>query len=403
MTYSLLPLNRASFIPQVRRWLLFLLLAVLGWALFIGVSTAQHVLSGAFTWEDALQMTLHQWLPWALLSPFIIWFTARFPIERNGWWLRIPLHLGACILFVAACGLLSDYLVKPPPPPWGGQGPMSPARQPGEGRPDPGPGRPSRGGGPHGHPGWSRVQFSVPTYLIIVSLSHTVVYFRRAQHRGRRALELEAHLAQARVQTLRMQLHPHFLFNTLNAISTLVHTDPRAADEMIGGLSEMLRFSLDSAAEPEVPLRRELDFLNHYLQIQQVRFGPRLRVEQNISPEVEQALIPTLMLQPLVENSIRHGIEPKLAPGVIGLRATRVGDVLRLSIRDTGVGFPDRTAPGNAAPKGIGIANTRARLQSLYPGRHRFELRNDPAGGAVVELEIPFHTAAKPAAPPGPA
>ena len=385
--------------------MLYLLLAVVGWAVFIGLSSAQHVLSGAFTWADALQMALHQWLPWALLSPFIVWLTFRLPIERNGWRLRVPMHLGACVLSVAACVLMSDYLIEPPPPPWAGQGsrrfeglpPLD--RQPAEGRHEPGPEAPPDGGGPRGHPWGFRVRFNVPIYLIIVSLSHAVAYFRRSQQRGRRALELEAQLAQARLQALRMQIHPHFLFNTLNAISTLVHSDPSAADEMIGGLSEMLRLSLDSAAEQEVPLRRELDFLNHYLQIEQARFGNRLRVEQNVSPEVQNALVPTLILQPLVENAIRHGIEPKLAPGVIGLSAQRVGDSLRLSIRDTGVGFAGHGNAGKAAQNGIGISNTRARLQSLYPSRHRFELHNDPAGGCVVELEIPFHTEVNPAAP----
>jgi LytS/YehU family sensor histidine kinase len=230
------------------------------------------------------------------------------------------------------------------------------------------------------------MRFNLPLYLVLASLGHAIAYFRRSQQRHQRTLELEAHLAQARLQALRMQLHPHFLFNSLNAISTLVHSDPHKADEMISSLSEMLRWSLDSAAEAEVPLRRELEFLNHYLQIEQTRFGDRLRVEHAVDPETLGAYVPSLLLQPLVENAIRHGVEPCLAPGVVCISARRSGDMLSVSIRDTGIGLP------GSPREGIGLANTRARLQSLYPGRHRFELRNDPAGGCRVELEIPFHT-----------
>jgi LytS/YehU family sensor histidine kinase len=208
-------------------------------------------------------------------------------------------------------------------------------------------------------------------------------------------VELESHLAQARLQALRMQLHPHFLFNTLNAISTLVHTNPRSADEMIGGLSEMLRMSLDSASESEVPLSRELHFLNHYLEIEKVRFGDRLRVEQSIAQDVQNALLPTLILQPLVENAIRHGIEPKLAAGQVFIRALRVGDKLQITIRDTGIGFKNLGGTSNPSSKGIGLVNTRARLQALYPSQHRLIIQNHADGGGLVELEIPYHTESK--------
>ena len=356
--------------------------------------SAQHVVSGAFAWDEACRMTLSHWLPWMMLSPFILWLSFRFPIERTGWKLCVPIHAGAGVVAVLVCVAVNEYILRPPPPPWGD----SSVKSPGLSSPPPDVQKSARSDQPFSHPGshrspwWFGVRFNVPTYLIFVSLSHAVVYFRRSQQRERRALELEARLAQARLQALRMQIHPHFLFNTLNAISTLVHSDPHAADEMIGGLSEMLRISLDSAMDQEVPLRHELNFLNLYLQIEQARFGDRLRVEQNISLEVEGALVPTLILQPLVENAIRHGIEPKLAPGVIGISAQRVGEALRISIRDTGVGVNSSDRAEKSAQKGIGLSNTRARLQSLYPGQHHFDIHNDPASGCVVELEIPFHT-----------
>jgi LytS/YehU family sensor histidine kinase len=245
----------------------------------------------------------------------------------------------------------------------------------------------------HGSPPlWWRWQFNMPVYLVIVSLAHAFVYFRRAQQRDRRALELEAHLAQARLQALRTQLHPHFLFNTLNAISTLVHTAPNLADDMIGNLSMLLRLSLDSATEQEVPLGRELDFLDRYLDIEQIRFGQRLRIEKRIAAESRQALVPTFILQPLVENAIRHGIEPKVSPGVIKIESQRDGESLRVTISDTGVGLPELADPAARPVEGIGLSNTRARLQSLYPGGHQFSLHNADSGGCVAEIKLPFHT-----------
>ena len=268
---------------------------------------------------------------------------------------------------------------------------------------------PPEGGHPEGHrmhgspPLWWRCQFNMPVYLVIVSLAHAFVYFRRAQQRDRRALELEAHLAQARLQALRTQLHPHFLFNTLNAISTLVHTAPNRADDMIGNLSALLRLSLDSATEQEVALGRELDFLDRYLDIEQIRFGPRLRVEKNIAAESRLALVPTFILQPLVENAIRHGIEPQVTPGVIKIETRREGESLRVTISDTGVGLPELADPAARPAEGIGLSNTRARLQSLYPDRHQFRLYNADGGGCVAEIKLPFHTQAGallPATPP---
>jgi len=240
----------------------------------------------------------------------------------------------------------------------------------------------------HAPPLWLRAGFNIPIYLTIASLCHAFVYFRRTQQRDRRALELESQLGQARLQTLRMQLQPHFLFNTLNAISTLVQTNPAAAQEMIGSLGQMLRLSLDSGSEPEVPLEEELKFLNCYLEIAQTRFGNRLEVNYDLGPETGNALVPTFILQPLVENAVRHGIEPAAAGGTIEISVRHDGQMLLILIRDSGVGL----AAEPSAPGGIGIANTRARLASLYPGWHHFAVRNSAAGGCVAELEIPFHT-----------
>jgi sensor histidine kinase YesM len=216
-----------------------------------------------------------------------------------------------------------------------------------------------------------------------------LTFYRRSEERERQALELEARLADAKLEALHMQLHPHFLFNTLNAISTLVHKDPNAADEMIGNLSELLRATLDTG-EQEIPLRQELAFLDRYLEIQQVRFGERLRIEKEVDAAALEGYVPTLILQPLVENAIRHGIEPEPAPGTVAIRAESKGDRLLLSVANNGA-----TARLPAKPEGgIGLANTKARLQQLYGANARLSLNSGSEGGFKVEIEIPLHVPA---------
>ncbi len=233
----------------------------------------------------------------------------------------------------------------------------------------------------------NRAQFNVPIYWVIVSIVHALTYYRRSQAKEKQALELEARLSEAKLQALRMQLHPHFLFNTLNAISTLVHKDPAAADEMLGNLSELLRATLDTS-EQEIPLREDLALLERYLEIQQARFGDRLRIEKEIDATALDGRVPTLILQPLVENAIRHGIEPQPVPGHIAIRAHRKEEKLVLSVRDNGVGMKK---PGTAS-EGIGLANTKARLQTLYGPRARLILNTASDGGCLVEMELPYHT-----------
>jgi len=203
-----------------------------------------------------------------------------------------------------------------------------------------------------------------------------------------RALELEKRLAQAKLQALQMQLNPHFLFNTLHSISSLMHKDVEAADTMITRLGDLLRAALAGAETQEVPLREELTLLELYLAVEQVRFGSRLSVKIDVAPDALEAQVPNLILQPLVENAIRHGIEPRARPGRIELRARRENGALTVVVSDDGAGLI-----GNAQIKeGIGLSNTRARLRELYGANHRFELLRSEQGGVRVEINLPFHS-----------
>lgn len=234
-----------------------------------------------------------------------------------------------------------------------------------------------------------RVNVGAAVYLIIASVAHAFSYYRRAQQRETEAIALTAGLARAKLDALRLQLQPHFLFNTLNAISTLVHRDPAAADELIGDLSELLRLSLQTA-DHEVPLARELELLDCYLAIEQIRLGDRLRIVLEIDPQARTALVPTFVLQPLAENAIRHGIEPRLAPGTLTIRADLANGSLRLVVSDDGVGLKSTgTASGR---RGIGIANTEQRLHALHGDSARLELTAPETGGVRVEIVLPVRT-----------
>lgn len=239
------------------------------------------------------------------------------------------------------------------------------------------------------HMGMMRTQFTVPIYLCIVCVCWVIGHFQEAGERERRTLELETRLTQANLRVLKMQLQPHFLFNTLNAISSLIHENPQAADDMVGSLSQFLRTTLEVSAKNEVPLRAELEFLDRYLEIQQTRFGSRLRICRDVDSAVMDARVPPLILQPLVENAIRHGIEPRETGGVVTIRAVREGDFLNLEVSDDGAGFSggQLLRPGN----GVGLSNTMARLQTLYGDSHQIKLTANEPTGACVKIEIPFH------------
>lgn len=239
----------------------------------------------------------------------------------------------------------------------------------------------------------TRAQSTIPIYWAIVCVTWVVSYYQQLRERERRTLELEARLIQSNLQTLQAQLQPHFLFNTLNAIASLVRRNPEVAEDMIGSLSDFLRMTLDTAQEHEVPLRREIEFLDLYLEIQRARFGERLRIRKEIAPAALEASVPALILQPLVENSVRHGIEPRETGGTIFIRAQRGESSLQFEIRDDGEGL--KAGQLAALREGIGLSNTKARLQELYGEAHRFRITPNAEGGLTVTVEVPWRAVTK--------
>ena len=223
-------------------------------------------------------------------------------------------------------------------------------------------------------------------YLIILVIVQSVIYFKQVRER-------EMRLQQAELQSLKTQLHPHFLFNTLNAVSSLVASRPKAAQTTIAQLSDLLRLSLKDNRTQEIPLKDELDFLRKYVQIQQTLLQERLAVEWNIQPDALDALVPSLILQPLIENSIRHGIAPKEAGGCIRISAERQNGMLALNLTDNGLGLSagENSKSGN----GIGLTNTQTRLQYLYGDAHEFVLSESATGGVTVKIKIPFRESAE--------
>jgi two-component system LytT family sensor kinase len=226
------------------------------------------------------------------------------------------------------------------------------------------------------------------TYGVIATVWYAIDYYRKVREHQGAATELEKSLVLARLQALRTQLQPHFLFNTLNSISALNHEDPKAANRMIARLSELLRLSLESDGAQEIPLRQELDFLQGYLDIQHIRFGERLTVRVEAESNTLDALVPNLLLQPLVENAICHGIAPFSKPGEVRISARRDQQTLHLKITDSGPGIASEKIA--ELGRGVGLANTRDRLQQLYGSAHRFDLMNGNGPGLTVDVSIPF-------------
>ena len=322
---------------------------------------------GKASFPFLLLLNLNYWYSWALLTPGILWLARRFPFERESWLRSVPVH----VVGVFACTLGHVTLVLL------GRGAIYASRGESQGV-------------------WSseferlffaNFDWEMMTYWTIVVVSHALRYHYEAQDRRLRASQLETRLMEAQLQTLQRQLQPHFLFNTLNTISALMHRDVEAADAMLARLGDLLRLSFETLGVQEVSLEQELDFLRKYVAIEQARFRERLDVTFEVAPDALDCLVPNLLLQPLVENAIRHGIGPRIGPGHVLVRAARAGSVLELEVRDDGVGVP--AAKLSDLEQGVGLSNTRARLVHLYGDHHRFEVRRPAGGGLSVVIAIP--------------
>jgi LytS/YehU family sensor histidine kinase len=229
----------------------------------------------------------------------------------------------------------------------------------------------------------------VTTYLPIVLIAHVASYYQRFRERELRSSQLQAQLEKARLQALKSQLQPHFLFNTLNSISALMLTDVEAADRMITRLGDLLRISLETAGTQMTTLSRELEFVNCYIEIEKVRFEERLNVCIEVAPETLDASVPHLLLQPLVDNAIKHGISRRVAGGEIRISATKNDGDLNLEVRDNGPGLHE---PSHSSSSGVGLRITRERLETIYGQHHSVELLTLQEGGAVARVSIPFRT-----------
>jgi len=230
-------------------------------------------------------------------------------------------------------------------------------------------------------------------YFLIAFVSYAISYYKQYRDEELRLATIETRLAQAELQALKMQLHPHFLFNTLNSITALIYNNPEAADRMTTHLSDLLRKALDKENVQQVSLREELDFLGRYLEIQQIRFADRLQVTRDIAPETLEAQVPNLILQPLVENAVEHGITSRPERGEIRLSSRRDNSTLVLTVADNGPGVAGDDQMYESG--GRGLANTRERLRQLYGAGHNFGIHNRPDGGLLVKISIPFTDAIK--------
>ena len=331
----------------------------------------------------ALMAALVRLVPWIFLTPLIVWASSAYTLERSTWKRSLWVHLAVCALSFGIVGVFAYFS-----PPAHSVGPAGSRRvapaEPGAAR--------------AAFVVLRRITYQIPIFWGLVGVAHALRFYERTKARERREAELEARLAKARLQALRMQLNPHFLFNTLNSIASLVHEQPQA-EEMIEALSDLLRLTLNASDRQEVTLREELHFLERYLLIEQIRFGDRLRVEKQIDVSALDALVPILILQPLVENAVKHGIRiPNRAGRHPGHGGARRQEPCVLQVKDNGRGLA-ASAKG-LLKEGVGLSNTRSRLKELYGGRASLQLKPGKAGGFSAEIQLPWRAAVSVATQP---
>src|SRR5579859_3328673 len=353
--------------PRTRRLLRWILIFAAWTFIVVTFSVQAYVFAVArgrpdSFWHEFL-VAASDWYIWAALTPLVLFFCRRVRITSDNWLSAVPVHLaiGIVISFLQlAIQVRLNYIINP--------------------------------GYKMGY--WRVLYFfatfkghiNLLTYGVIVALNHGFYYYEQSRVRELAWSRMETDLANAQLQVLNMQLHPHFLFNTLNSISTLISEDPGTARQMVLKLSDLLRASLNKIDHPAVPLQQELELLECYITIEQTRFKDRLAIEKEIDSTALACEVPTMILQPLVENAVRHGIGKHKQTDRISIVAQRIDGRLMLEVRNC-IGSVENG--GSTPARGIGLSNTRARLEQLYSSQHSFEIANREGGGVAVKLSLP--------------
>ena len=313
-----------------------------------------------------------EWMTWALLTPAIFALVRRFPLRRGRLWPSVATHVAVALLLTLAIET-TWYIAATP---------FRMSNAPGVFRP-----------GVIRQLYWNTVMNRVVPnafiYIAVVGVASVLAYQRRLHEREMRAALLESELSSARLQTLKMQLHPHFLFNALHAVTVLIRDNPSAATRMVTQLGELLRLTLARAESAQVALRDELELLRLYLDIEATRFKDRLEIVYEIEPVTLSVLVPDLLLQPLAENAIRHGVSRTRGKARLRVRATREGPHIVIEVHDNGRSFQEGTVREN-----VGLGSTRRRLATLYGEDQSLTLARSPEeGGCVARVRVPFRTA----------
>jgi hypothetical protein len=295
-----------------------------------------------------------------VLTPVVFWLARRFQFARGTWVRSTAIHFCGYLVLSALHDSLMLVLRIPTPTPVGYHGSLLKLRF------------------------ITSLNANLWMYWPIVVTWSLFEYYQRYRERDLRAVQLSEKLARAELQALRNQLHPHFLFNTLNSIAAFIHENVEAADDMLADLAYLLRAYLAGNEEQEITLSREVDLLSTYVRIQQRRFEDRLHWSAEIPDDLREAMVPSLLLQPIVENSILHGIAPRSGPGTVSLLASREGGNLCLDVIDDGIGFEEK------GPEGLGLSNTRSRLKQLYGNEQYFRVFGGPGQGVSVQIVLPL-------------
>jgi sensor histidine kinase YesM len=359
------------------RWKVILL----GWGLYGAYMSLESILLGAKSGRQVditflVFSELAYAAIWMGLTPLVLWLAERFPFSKKQWIRPLWTHLGFSLL-VALCHkgihgiILTLYRVAFEGATFSWSSPYNIML--------------------------SYFDYGIQLYWIILLLHHAYAYYARSQQNELKSIQLGKMLVESQLQALKMQLQPHFLFNSLNAIYMLIEKDPKLARSTLRKLSELLRRTLERVGAQEVRLKEELEFLALYLEIEQIRFGERLKVTISVPAALEDARVPNMILQPLVENAVKHGISKIRGEAILEISASQEDGTLELRVFNNGFGIEaeeaDSEDTGDPARQGIGLANTRARLERLYGPRQSFKLTELPGGGVAASLTIPYSTA----------